>query len=101
MTELKRAPTHPGALLREDVLPAMGVSISRAARDMGTSRQNLHRILREEGPVTADMAVRLGAYCRNGPDLWLRMQAAYDLWHARNTLKKEAREIEKRSPVES
>ncbi len=94
-----RQPTHPGALLREDVLPALGVSISQAAKDMDTTRQNLHRILREEGPVTADMAVRLGAYCGNGPGLWLRMQTAYDLWKASRDMKVQAREIKKRSPV--
>ncbi|MCP4327564.1 MAG: HigA family addiction module antidote protein [Alphaproteobacteria bacterium] len=94
-----REPTHPGALLREDVLPALGVSVSQAAKDMGVTRQNLHRILREEGPVTAVMAVRLGAYCGNGPGLWLRMQTAHDLWKASRDMKDQAREIQKRSPA--
>ena len=103
MTETKaareRAPTHPGALLREDILPAMGVSISKAAKDLGISRQNLHRILREEGPITPEMALRLGSYCRNGPDLWIRMQNAYDLWRLKQDLEEDLKEIENSSPV--
>ena len=49
---MARAPTHPGAILREDVLPALGISVSQAARDLGISRQMLHRILAEEASVT-------------------------------------------------
>jgi len=52
-------PSHPGALLREIVLPAMRVSIAHAAREMGVSRQQLHKILAEDRSVTAEMAARL------------------------------------------
>jgi addiction module HigA family antidote len=81
-----RRPTHPGALLREIVLPALGVSVSQAAREMQVSRQQLHKILAEERSVTADMAARLGRYCGNGPELWLNMQSAHDLWQAKKRL---------------
>jgi addiction module HigA family antidote len=81
--QIKRAPTHPGAILREDVLPAVGMSITGVAKALGVSRQQLHRIMAETAPVTPEMALRLGKFCGNGPDLWLRMQAAYDLWRAR------------------
>jgi antitoxin HigA-1 len=77
-----RRPTHPGALLREDVLPALGVSITEAARQMNVTRQTLHRLLSETTAVTPLMALRLGRFCGNGPSLWMRMQEAYDLWHA-------------------
>jgi len=78
----QRAPTHPGEVLREDVLPALGVSITRAASDMGISRMTLHRLLREQTGVTPAMALRLGRYCGNGPAIWLRLQDAHDLWEA-------------------
>ncbi len=81
--QIKRAPTHPGAILREDVMPAVGMSITGVAKALGVSRQQLHRIMAETAPVTPEMALRLGKFCGNGPDLWLRMQAAYDLWRAR------------------
>ncbi len=77
-----RAPTHPGELLREDVLPAMGVSKAQFARDIHISRNQLYDILNETAPITANIATRLGKYIGNGPQSWLRMQAEYDLWMA-------------------
>jgi antitoxin HigA-1 len=90
---VQRPPTHPGALLREDVLPAMYVTVTRAAADLRVSRQLVHRILSEKAGISADMAVRLGKYCGNGPDLWLRMQQLYDLWHAERALGNEVKAI--------
>jgi addiction module HigA family antidote len=90
---LERPPTHPGAILREDVLPALRLSVSDAARQLGVSRQMLHRILACRAPVTPDTAVRLGKFCGNGPGLWLRLQQAFDLWHAERRLAEEITNI--------
>jgi addiction module HigA family antidote len=79
--------------LREDVLPALGLSVSEAARQLRVSRQTLHRILAGTSAVTPEMAVRLGKFCGNGPGLWLRMQEAYDLWHAERRLAEELSKI--------
>lgn len=89
-----RAPTHPGAILREDVLPALGMSVTGVAKALGVSRQQVHRIMAETAPITPEMALRLGKFCGNGPDLWLRMQATYDLWHARRDFAREIDRIE-------
>ena len=89
----RRKPTHPGELLREDVFPALRISVSEAARNLRISRQTLHRILAGDAGVTPDMAVRLGKFCGNGPGLWLRMQQTYDLWHAEQRLAKELAKI--------
>ena len=62
-TRPRREPTHPGEMLREDVLPALGISVSEAARKLRVSRQTLHRILAADAAVTPDMAVRLGKFC--------------------------------------
>ncbi|WP_199230803.1 HigA family addiction module antitoxin [Azospirillum sp. TSO5] len=64
-TPLKRGlpPLHPGALLREDILPSLGISVSSFAAHLRLSRQMLHRILSEEAPVTPAMALRLGKLC--------------------------------------
>lgn len=85
----RREPTHPGRILREDVLPSLDMSVSAAARALGVSRQTLHRILAGTNPVTPEMAVRLGKFCGNGPDLWANMQTRYDLWHAAKSMKSE------------
>ena len=82
-----RAPIHPGALLRLDVLPALGLSITDAAKQLGVTRQTLHRIMAEEASISAEMALRLGRFCGNGPGLWLRMQQAYDLCHTERRMK--------------
>ena len=88
-----RQPTLPGEILKEDVLPALGLSVSEAARQLRVSRQTLHRILAGTQPVTPEMAVRLGKFCGNGPGLWLRMQQAVDLWHAEQKLRREIDKI--------
>lgn len=72
-------PTHPGEVLREDVLPALGRPKTEIARALGVSRHTLYELLNERQPVTPQMALRLGKLCGNGPDLWLRMQGTYDL----------------------
>lgn len=77
-----RCPTHPGALLREDIIPAVGKPVSEIARLLGASRQHLHDILAERKPVSPEMAVRLGKLFGNSAAIWSRMQAAYDVWHA-------------------
>ena len=79
-------PVHPGEILREDVLPALRLSVTEAARQLGVARQTLHRILSGKAAVTPEMAVRLGKFCGNGPRLWLRLQQTYDLWHAEQLL---------------
>ena len=84
--DVARQPTHPGALLREDVLPALRIGVTEAAEKLGVSRQTLHAILAERASVTAEMAVRLGKFCGNGPAVWLRMQLARDLWQAQREL---------------
>ena len=77
-----RCPTHPGALLREIVLPAMPVSKTAFAKALGISRQALYDLLAEKQPVSPVMAVRLGLLFEQSAASWLNMQTAFDLWHA-------------------
>jgi addiction module HigA family antidote len=83
------APVHPGEILREDVLPALNMPVSTAAKHLGITRQQLHRILAGTASITPEMALRLGKFCGNGPGLWLRMQQRYDLWRAEQTIQEE------------
>ena len=98
---LKRPPIHPGETLRGDVLPALGLSVSEAARQLRVSRQQLHRVLACTHPITTEMALRIGKLAGNGPGLWLRMQQAYDLWHIEQRLKDELARIEPAESVNS
>jgi addiction module HigA family antidote len=77
-----RCPTHPGELLREDVLPEVKKSKAEISRLLGISRQHLYDILAERKPVSPEVAVRLGKLFGNGASIWIRMQGAYDEWQA-------------------
>ena len=70
---------HPGELIREDLLPALGVSKTALARSLDISRQTLYDILNERQPVTAEMAIRFGKLFGNGARFWANMQRAFDL----------------------
>ncbi|TXM65519.1 HigA family addiction module antitoxin [Methylobacterium sp. WL120] len=88
-----RAPTHPGAVLREDVLPALGITVTQLASHLKVTRQQIHRVLSESSDVSPEMAHRLGKLCGNGPLLWSRMQEAYSLWQAAERLGPDLAEI--------
>ncbi|RWJ04889.1 MAG: addiction module antidote protein, HigA family [Mesorhizobium sp.] len=75
-------PAHPGEMLREIMIPATGKSKAEIARLPGISRQTLYDILNLKQPVTPAVAVRLGKLFGDGPGIWIRLQAAYDTWHA-------------------
>jgi len=79
----KRPPMHPGVLLREEALPALGRSKAEIARLLGISRKTLYDILDEKAPISPTMALRIGKLCGNGPMLWLNLQVRYDLWRAK------------------
>jgi antitoxin HigA-1 len=91
-----RTPTHPGKVLRGDVLPALNLPVLTAASALGVSRQTLHRILSGAAAITPEMALRIGKLCGNGPNLWIRMQAAYDLWHTERRIAAELAAIKTR-----
>lgn len=75
-----RKPTHPGAVLREDVLPELGCTQDELANRLMVSRQTVSHLLHEEKSVTADMAVRISRAIGGSPESWLRMQEALDIW---------------------
>ena len=89
----KMRPPHPGSILRQDVLPALDISVSAAARELGVSRQLLHGILAEKLAISADVAVRLGKWCGNGAHFWHALQSDCDVWHAAQRLAKKMKDI--------
>ena len=77
-----RKPTHPGAVLREDVLPELGWTQAEFASRLMVSRQTVSHLLHEEKAVTAEMAIRISSAVGGSPESWLSMQQAFDLWEA-------------------
>ena len=72
-------PVHPGEILREDVLPEAGLSVTAAAKALGVSRQMLHDLLAERKPLSAVMCLKLSRLVGSTPEFWMRLQADYDL----------------------
>ena len=78
-----RKPTHPGAVIREDILPALGITQAQLANHLGASRLSVSDILLEKRGVSAEMAIRIADAIGGTPESWLRMQEALDLWEAK------------------
>lgn len=76
----KRKPIHPGAVLREDVLPALGMTHTELAKRLDVSRLSVSELLLEKRALSADMAVRIAKLTNTTPESWLRMQEAVELW---------------------
>ena len=80
-------PPHPGETLREDILPALGLTVTKAAEQLNVSRPALSRVLNGHAAISPEMALRIEGWLgiENGgsADLWVAQQAAYDLWNAR------------------
>ena len=72
-------PVHPGEILKEDILPSVGLSVMAAAKALGVSRQMLHDILAERRPLSAVMCLKISRLLGGSPEVWMRLQAAYDL----------------------
>ena len=82
-----RRPTHPGAILREDILPQLHITQSVFADHLGVSRLTVSEILHEKRGVSAEMAVRIAKVIGGTPESWLHMQEAVDLWEVEQKFK--------------
>lgn len=78
-----KKPVHPGSILQLDVLDPLGLSVSEAAERLGLSRVTLSRVLNGRAGVSPNLALRLEKAGAGTADTWVRLQADYDLWHAR------------------
>ena len=82
MRKMKRQPTHPGKIIKEDYLTPLSITIKDMAELLGISRKTLSKIINGRGSISPDMALRLSRAFDTTPDLWLNLQKNYDLWHA-------------------
>jgi len=80
MRDPRRRPSYPGAILREDVLPALNMTQTELAERLGVSRLSVSELLHEKRALSPEMAVRIARLLRTTPESWLRMQEAVDLW---------------------
>ncbi len=92
--KMKRRPTHPGEVLREDFIPDYDLSVSGLATALGVSRQTVNELLRERRALSPEMALRLARLFGNSPEFWLNLQRTVDLWEAEQAIKADVRRIE-------
>ncbi len=81
-------PAHPGEILREEIIEALGLSVTAAAKHLGVGRQTLSNLVNEKSGVSPEMAIRLEKAFGVKADVWLGMQTAYDLAEARRMERK-------------
>jgi addiction module HigA family antidote len=98
--ERRRPPVHPGEIIKQDILPSVGLSVTAAAKALGVSRQMLHDILAERKPLSAVMCLKLSRLFGSSPEVWMRLQAAYDLKKAEQD-KKVMERVARIVPVKS
>lgn len=90
---MKRRPTHPGEILREDFMPDYHLTVSGLAEALGVSRQTVNELVRERRSLSPEMAFRLSRLFGNSPEFWLNLQRAVDLRDAKAALKDDMRRI--------
>jgi addiction module HigA family antidote len=90
---IKRRPTHPGEMLREDFLPDYGLTVARLAEAAGVSRQSVNELLNGRRAVSPEMSLRLSRLFGNSPEFWLNAQRSVDLWDAAQSKKAEIARI--------
>lgn len=92
-TGIRRRPTHPGEMLREDFLPDYGLTVTGLAEAIGVSRQSVNELLRERRAISPDMALRLARLFGNTAEFWLNAQRAVDLWDTAQAIKNDVSRI--------
>jgi len=93
-TGIKRKPTHPGEMLREDFLSDYDLTVASLATALGVSRQSINELLLERRAVSPEMSIRLSRLFGNSAEFWLNAQRAVDLWHASEALKSDVAQIQ-------
>jgi len=91
--EMRRRPTHPGEMLREDFLPDYDLTVASLAEALGVSRQTVNELLRERRRLSPEMALRLSRLFGNTPEFWLNAQRTVDLWDAAQAIRSDVERI--------
>lgn len=87
MYTLKRKPTHPGEVLKEDFMLPLGISQSQLAKEIGTTFRTINEIVNHKRNISPEMAIRLARYFGTSEELWLNLQNQYDLYNVKEKKK--------------
>ncbi len=83
MYSLKRAPTHPGEVLKKEFLEPMGLSQTKLAKELNTTFRTINEIMNEKRNMSTEMAIKLSRYFGTSAEVWLNLQNQYDLYRIR------------------
>jgi addiction module HigA family antidote len=92
-------PSHPGEMLKEDVLPDLGLTVTDAAEQLGVSRVALSRVINGRAAISAELAIRLAQWLGGSAEIWLRAQLQYDLWNAEQKSKAKVKPAIRHAPT--
>ena len=81
----KAIPTHPGEIIRKDIIEPLGLTVTEAAKKLGVTRKKLSLLLNRKTSLSPEMAIRISKATNTSPESWLFMQAKLDLWNASHT----------------
>jgi addiction module HigA family antidote len=93
VVKIRRLPTHPGKILREDFLVPMGLSQTELADRLKTTFRTVNEILNEKRGISPEMAARLARFLGTSEELWLNLQDQFDLYRVKERKQAELREI--------
>ena len=77
-----RKPTHPGRIIKEDILKPLNLTVAEAAENLGTTQGALSDLIDERSSLSPDMAVRIARATNTSPESWMNMQQRLDLWES-------------------
>ena len=80
----KRKPTHPGIVIKEDILKPLELTVTAAAKDLGVTRKALSELINEKSSLSPDMAVHIARATKTSSESWMNMQQKLDLWVSEN-----------------
>lgn len=92
-------PPHPGEILLEEYIRPLGFTVSAFALKIGTSRKNLSEIVNEKVGISPEMALKLAKALGTSPEIWLRLQCKYDLWHAKQNVNLDNVEVVRKKEI--
>jgi addiction module HigA family antidote len=87
------SPAHPGEILKEMYMAPLGVTVTKVADALGVTRKHVSAIVNGRAPVTPDMAVRLAGVFGTEPEIWVNLQAQYDLWLVRQQARPKVKQL--------
>lgn len=84
---MSHAPLHPGIIIKDVLIDSTGLTISEAAQRLGITRTTLSRLLNQHAGISPEMALRLSKLLNTSIDMWVNLQAQYEIWHVKQRVK--------------